>query len=199
MEKTDGTAAGRGIEDCSRTRDGKSGRHFGTKGEKLPRVKRAECVEREVVAEEAPPELYLVFSEIALRLVSREGRKNVWNIIRLVFEGSSDADELRRHVKGVQNYERMLDDSTEEELGTQSFLKETARSGSGSSVHGSMLYKKDVVVVLPGQMEMSSSQDLFISTQDVPEGTRHPAGMLHGQKTQRTVRKRVMASRTSDV
>lgn len=46
---------------------------------------------------------------------------------------------------------------------------------------------------------MCSLQDLFFSSQNVWRGTGHRTGMLHGQKTQRKVQKRVMPSRSSEV
>lgn len=48
-------------------------------------------------------------------------------------------------------------------------------------------------------MAIHSSQDVFISWQDVPEVTEHSSGALHSQKTQNKGQKRVMASRNIKV
>lgn len=66
MKETAGTAAEKGTEDCSQTKDRKNGEHSGTKAERVPQLGEAGKVEKEVRTTEALPELCLVFAETAL-------------------------------------------------------------------------------------------------------------------------------------
>lgn len=63
------------------------------------------------------------FAETALELVNERETKEIENVIQLVFDASSDAGKLRRHVKRVHECKRKLDDSRDEELAKESFAK----------------------------------------------------------------------------
>lgn len=53
LEKTDGTAVERKSGDCSRAEEGENGKYFRTKGEELPRVKKAGDNKLKMPVEEA--------------------------------------------------------------------------------------------------------------------------------------------------
>lgn len=103
----------------------------------------------------------MVFTKVALQLVSKEGRKKVQNIIQLSSHTSSDAGELCRHVKQVDDYERILGESRGYELAGKGFAKEIVKSGSRSLVFEAVLYRNDVVAVSQRKMAMSLLRDLF--------------------------------------
>lgn len=102
-------------------------------------------------------------------------------------------------MKENDDCERILDYTRDEKLAGEGFSKEIVTSGSESSAFGAVPYKEDVVAVLWRQMATSSSQDAFFSPQDLLEGTGRSFSRLYGQKTQRNVRERVMALRSSEV
>lgn len=70
------------------------------------------------------------------------------------------------------------------------------KSGSESSVSGAVSHMKDFTANLWRQMAKSSFQDVFLSLQDVTEGSEHFSNTLHSQETQKSVRERVVASRS---
>lgn len=100
-----------------------------------------------------------------------------------------------------KNYDckRTLDESKDEELYEEGFTEEIVRRKSGSSLSGAVLYKKVFVAVLRRQMATSSSQGVLLSSQYALKELKRSVVTMHGQKTQRKTRERVMASRSHNV
>lgn len=111
--------------------------------------------------EVAAPEFCLFFANILLQLVNKGEIKKVKNITRLIFDANCHAGELRRHVNGIDSCKQKLDENEQKGLPGGGFLQDIVRIKSGSSVPGSVLYEKDVCVVLRREMAIRSSQDVL--------------------------------------
>lgn len=96
---TDRAAAEQNCRDYSRAENGENGGHFGTKPEKVSRVKGAGGAEGEVPTKEAEPDICLVVTEIALQLVNRKAKKKVETIISVNSVQNFGSGEPSRHVK----------------------------------------------------------------------------------------------------
>lgn len=202
VKGNDCTAAERKSRKRSPAEDEENGKHFGTEGEEAPRVQRVGSVEREGPSGEVIPGSNLYFVETALQLANRRRQKEVKNIIRPISDAKFNVAELRQHVKEVDDHKRILSDSRGEKLAEEVSIKKRLKSGSGSSVSGAELYRKDAFAVLRKQMATGSSQDVLFWIARC--SGRHGAccwysGTLHGHKTQRRMRERFLASRSSDV
>lgn len=73
-------------------------------------------------------------AEILLQPVSRRAHGKVENLIQLASGASSGAREHHWHVKAVEDFERLLEDSAEETSAAEGFAKMTVRVGPGTSV-----------------------------------------------------------------
>lgn len=102
-------------------------------------------------------------------------------------------------MKGINDCKRTSNDSKNEDLAGECFAKEIMKVGSGSSLPGAVMYRRDARSVLRIQMAMSSSQGKSFSSQDDPKGMRHSVHTLHLQKSQRRVREKMMAWKSSDL
>lgn len=161
MKITDGNAAKRVSGDHPRLEDGENGGHFGTEAEKAPRVKRAESVEAEMLAEETVPKFCLVLAEVSQQLLSGRARKEVESKVGLD-NGSKFAEgELPRHLKRVDESKQILHDSGEKQLPVDGFKTEILRSGRHASLCGAVLYKENVVTFSRRPMALSSLQGVF--------------------------------------
>lgn len=79
---------------------------FGAEAKKIPRMQGAGSVEEPMPTKEAMTKLGLLSAKIALQLLNREGSSEVGNITRLVSKPTSDADELRLHLKNLRTASR---------------------------------------------------------------------------------------------
>lgn len=86
-------------------------------------------VEEKVPTKEAMAEFCLVFAEAALQVVNTKARKKVENIIRLIYDGNFDADELCWHVSRIDDCKRLLEHSRDKELAEDCFTKMVAKRG----------------------------------------------------------------------
>lgn len=64
------------------------------------------------------------YAQIVLRLVKKEARKVIENIIQLLSGATFVEEKLRRHVKGVDYCKRLLENSRDEALATEVLAKE---------------------------------------------------------------------------
>lgn len=83
----------------------------------------------------------------------------------------------------IDDCKRILKDRKYESLAGEGFTTKTVKSGSGPLLSEAVLYCKEALAFLKKQMAMSSLQDGFFSSPNVPEGTGHPGGTYHGQET----------------
>lgn len=155
--------------------------------------------EKEVEMERSVPDFCLSFAEVALRMARRGARKEIEKMMGIILDADFDAKELGRHVKGLDDCERIVGNSNEDVLSKEGFTKEVLRAGSGSCISQATLYKKDVVSVLREQMWRSGSGSVYFSSGDVPAGTAHPVSTKFGKEIERKVRERVMRSPKSEV
>lgn len=65
---------------------------------------------------EPVPEFHLVFAKTAMQLVSREARNEVENIVRLISDDNSDAGDLCRQVRRVDDCKRVFDNRGDKKL-----------------------------------------------------------------------------------
>lgn len=71
-------------------------------------------VEREMTTGKTVPKFQLSFAEFVLQLMSKIARKEIQNIIRLVFDASFDAGKLRRQVERLYDRKQILDSKRDE-------------------------------------------------------------------------------------
>lgn len=122
----------------------------------------------------------MFFARTALKVVNRGRRKKVESIIRTASDGSSGADALCRHVKGIDQCRRILNSTRDKNLVGDGFPKETVKIDNGSSVVGAVLDGKNASATSRRQMKMSSPQNVIFSLQAVLKQTKHPLGTLQG-------------------
>lgn len=109
------------------------------------------------------------------------------------------AADFHRQVKGDDDCKLIHENSTDKGTAGGSFTKMNVESEQSSSVSRTALYKKVASAGLRREWAMGVSQDLYSSLQEAPEETGHSSGTLHGHGAHIKVRKRAMASKSSDV
>lgn len=97
---------------------------------------------------EAPPKTAVVqfrlsLAGTALRLASRTSQKKVEHKVQLVSGANFTAGKPRGHVKGADNCERLLGNSTKEALAPKGFAKTTVRIGGGFSISGAVCVQEE--------------------------------------------------------
>lgn len=102
-------------------------------------------------------------------------------------------------MKRIDGCRRLLETRKEESPAAEGFAKKTVETECGFSVSGAVLYKKLGLMVLWKRMTIGLSQNVLISSQDVPEHVEHPLAALDGRDTKKRVRERVTGSVRRDV
>lgn len=71
---------------------------------------------------------------------------------------------------------------------------EIVRAGSGSSVLGDIPYEKNDLAALRRQITIDLSENVFISSRNVPDRIEHSVAALYGRNTEIRAQERVMSS-----
>lgn len=72
----------------------------------------------------------------------------------------------------------------DEALAAEAITKKTVRTGHGSSLSRAVLYSKNVLLVLRGQLTINPSQDKFFSPKRVLKHSDHSVAAPHGQDSE---------------
>lgn len=82
------------------------------------------------------------FSELAVRLVKKDGTHNVQTLMDVLFNVLSDAKELRQHVKRVDERKCLATVRTHDALRREKFLEKTLSTAGKGLDSRAALYKK---------------------------------------------------------
>lgn len=111
--------------------------------------------------ENGVPDFCLSFAEVAARLAYAGGKKDVEKLLQIVFRSDFNANELQRHVRGVEDCARLVAAGEDDTLSKRGFTKEILPSGNGCGTSGVAFYKKNVCSVLREQVSVCRPEMFF--------------------------------------
>lgn len=107
------------------------------------------------------PNICFYFVELAVRLKKRNGRREVQNLMAVMFDVSADAKELRRHVRRVEDGHRLGTERSRNALNGEKIQKETMKRAGGGPDCSALLYEKSILTVLEEPVLSLPSHSFF--------------------------------------
>lgn len=131
--------------------------------------------------------------------MSREAKKQVLNVVRLVLRASFNAGVLRLHMNSRDLLTQILINTKEKTLAERISAEKAIGNGSSSSALGEMLWENTFQMLYADKWGLICRKTSFITRKTLLEAAGFLFNTLHPVETQKEMRKRLIMFKSSDV